>query len=203
MRKKYNQIGRSMVEMLGVLAIIGVLSVGGIAGYSKAMEKHKMNSFIESIRELMYSIDTELYQKNIGVGAQLSPAVRIFEKLNLIPNNMKVVNDSTIVFLPYKSNVQILFSDNGNYIRITASNLPPDLCANFFLSVSDWGDDNMLWTGVIMNPNNPDGVHWRDNAIYYPGGNINHFGNAQKIMEVCEQNEHDDSGIMIERYFRK
>ena len=32
-------VGRSMIEMLGVLAIVGVLSVGGIAGYSKAMEK--------------------------------------------------------------------------------------------------------------------------------------------------------------------
>ena len=29
---KKNESGRSMVEMLGVLAIIGVLSVGGIAG---------------------------------------------------------------------------------------------------------------------------------------------------------------------------
>ena len=29
---KKSQIGRSMIEMLGVLAIIGVLSVGGIAG---------------------------------------------------------------------------------------------------------------------------------------------------------------------------
>ena len=37
------QNGRSMVEMLGVLAIIGVLSVGGIAGYSKAMTKFKIN----------------------------------------------------------------------------------------------------------------------------------------------------------------
>ncbi len=27
------QCGRSMIEMLGVLAIIGVLSIGGIAGY--------------------------------------------------------------------------------------------------------------------------------------------------------------------------
>ena len=34
--KKNDQTGRSMVEMLGVLAIIGVLSVGGIAGYSKS-----------------------------------------------------------------------------------------------------------------------------------------------------------------------
>ena len=40
---KRNQLGRSMIEMLGVLAIIGVLSVGGIAGYSKAMEKWKIN----------------------------------------------------------------------------------------------------------------------------------------------------------------
>ena len=35
--------GRSMVEMLGVLAIIGVLSVAGITGYSYAMAKHKAN----------------------------------------------------------------------------------------------------------------------------------------------------------------
>ena len=37
-----NCVGRSMIEMLGVLAIIGVLSVGGIAGYSKAMEQYKI-----------------------------------------------------------------------------------------------------------------------------------------------------------------
>ena len=35
--------GRSMVEMLGVLAIIGVLSVGGIYGYTVAMRKYKAN----------------------------------------------------------------------------------------------------------------------------------------------------------------
>ena len=38
-----SQNGRSMVEMLGVLAIIGVLSVGGIAGYSAAMRKYRAN----------------------------------------------------------------------------------------------------------------------------------------------------------------
>ncbi|MBR3502260.1 MAG: hypothetical protein IKO06_05070 [Alphaproteobacteria bacterium] len=43
------QNGRSMIEMLGVLAIIGVLSVGGIAGYSKAMQKYRINKTIEQI----------------------------------------------------------------------------------------------------------------------------------------------------------
>ena len=46
---KTNHIGRSMVEILGVLAIVGVLSVGGIAGYSTAMNKYKMNKQNEQI----------------------------------------------------------------------------------------------------------------------------------------------------------
>ena len=39
--------GRSMIEMLGVLTIIGVLSIGGIAGYSKAIETYKLNRLVE------------------------------------------------------------------------------------------------------------------------------------------------------------
>ena len=46
---KNDQRGRSMVEMLGVLAIIGVLSVGGIAGYSAAMDKLKLNKYATDI----------------------------------------------------------------------------------------------------------------------------------------------------------
>ena len=45
---RVNEQGRSMIEMLGVLAIVGVLSVGGIAGYSKAMNKFKTNKKIKS-----------------------------------------------------------------------------------------------------------------------------------------------------------
>ena len=34
-----------MIEMLGVLAIVGVLSVGGIAGYNLALLKIGLRSF--------------------------------------------------------------------------------------------------------------------------------------------------------------
>ena len=44
---KTSQSGRSMVEMLGVLAIVGVLSVGGINAYSTAMKKHKANELLK------------------------------------------------------------------------------------------------------------------------------------------------------------
>ncbi len=52
------QSGRSMIEMLGVLAIIGVLSVGGIAGYSKAMMKYRINKTIEQITLIAGNIRT-------------------------------------------------------------------------------------------------------------------------------------------------
>lgn len=53
---KINQKGRSMVEMLGVLSIIGVLSVGALAGFNKAMMKHKLNKQAEQLSVLLISI---------------------------------------------------------------------------------------------------------------------------------------------------
>ena len=49
MKFKKSQSGRSMVEMLGVLAIIGVLSVGGIAGYSLSMRRHRANGVVDYV----------------------------------------------------------------------------------------------------------------------------------------------------------
>ena len=55
---KNDQRGRSMVEMLGVLAIIGVLSVGGISGYSKAMAKFKLTKAQDQISMLLMNVRT-------------------------------------------------------------------------------------------------------------------------------------------------
>ena len=56
--RQTNPIGRSMIEMLGVLAIIGVLSVGGIAGYTKAMEKIHVNKIVNMISDISATIKT-------------------------------------------------------------------------------------------------------------------------------------------------
>ena len=44
-----NESGRSMSEMLAVLAIIGVLSVGTIAGFRHMMNKQRINDIINTI----------------------------------------------------------------------------------------------------------------------------------------------------------
>lgn len=58
MKMRSEQTGRSMVEMLGVLAIIGVLSVGGIAGYSKAMAKYKLTKAMDQVSTTVTNIRT-------------------------------------------------------------------------------------------------------------------------------------------------
>ena len=48
-----------MVEMLGVLAIVGVLSVGGVYGYGVAMKKHKANELLHQASMLATTISAQ------------------------------------------------------------------------------------------------------------------------------------------------
>ena len=82
--------GRSMVEMLGVLAIIGVLSVGAISGYSKAMLKYKLNKQTEAMNLLLNN------------AMQLRPPMpdegdtfysELLSKLNLLPDGIRLFSD--------------------------------------------------------------------------------------------------------------
>ena len=61
--KSKSQNGRSMVEMLGVLAIIGVLSVGGVYGYGVAMKKHKANELLHQASMLATTISAQIQSK--------------------------------------------------------------------------------------------------------------------------------------------
>lgn len=95
------QIGRSMTEMLGVLAIIGVLSVGSIAGYSKAMFKYKMNKYalsyntlLNDLLDIKNSLDTN-GGKNEG-GNTIHYYGNFFKKLNKIPEGFKYVSDEEL-----------------------------------------------------------------------------------------------------------
>ena len=102
------EIGRSMIEMLGVLAIIGVLSVGGIAGYSKAMQKCKINKTVEGysylIAGLLEHIDDfrPLRYNNGTENDDHRYYLRdVIQGLNLVPEGWKV--NSSGIFVKTKS----------------------------------------------------------------------------------------------------
>ena len=84
--------GRSMVEMLGVLAIIGVLSVGAIAGYSKAMSKYKLNKQAEQISWLLNAMYR--YKDLLGQNPHRESFVPYLKKLGEIPQEM--IKDNSV-----------------------------------------------------------------------------------------------------------
>lgn len=94
---RVNEQGRSMIEMLGVLAIVGVLSVGGIAGYSKAMAKFKTNKVIDQVNTISTNIRTLYSSQRNYSGLNNGTAI----KMALIPSEM-YQPDSQITTLPQK-----------------------------------------------------------------------------------------------------
>ena len=105
--------GRSMIEMLGVLAIIGVLSVGGIAGYSKAMEKFKLN---QAVKDYTYVTQNILEQSDNLTKSTTSSLTEICLSMNIIPPTWTLSRVTNIgkVFADNLGNSVDIFKDNTN-----------------------------------------------------------------------------------------
>lgn len=84
---KKSHSGRSMIEMLGVLAIIGVLSAGGIAGYSTAMENYKVNKFIQMISFAASATERVFTTRKDGTYQEEIPMTMLC-KLRILPDEI-------------------------------------------------------------------------------------------------------------------
>ena len=131
--KIYNQSGRSMIEMLGVLAIVGVLSAGGIAGYSMAMQSYKTNALIEKIQVMatqtrsLYKGNYEQIGKNRATGAQM------------LINAGKL----TDVNNPFGGTLGTMHSNWGDAFDIRVSGgVSVETCMD--LLQTDWGDSGVF-----------------------------------------------------------
>ena len=157
--------GRSMVEMLGVLAIIGVLSVGAMSGYSKAMFKYKLNKMSEQYNQIISAMIAYARQFKIDSpdaddnGSYAITAM--YNKLGLIPEEMKLpTTDDTLVDV-FSNEVWIAYETTGDtlytMLQIDKSDQNLSICRQFFLiakefhediyvasSLSDWGNENSL-----------------------------------------------------------
>ena len=137
--KHNEQSGRSMIEMLGVLAIIGVLSVGGIAGYSKAMNKFKTNKVADNVSMLVANIKTLYAQQNTYADLDNANAV----SMGVVPDELGT--DASNLTNAFNGPVDIHVSGststaNANDDKafvIYFGNLSREACIT--LATNDWG----------------------------------------------------------------
>ena len=136
--KNFNENGRSMVEMLGVLAIIGVLSVGGIAGYSKAMNKYKINKTTDQISMLVANIRTLFSSQGNYDGLTNQQA----KKFGVVPNDMYTKVSSDDITNAFGGDVTIAeaggrIAGDKEAFLITYDGLSSEACVT--LATGDWG----------------------------------------------------------------
>ena len=103
---KNNQSGRSMIEMLCVLSIIGVLTIGAMAGYRRMISKYYANKTVQYITTLVTEIKTAYAQQ---------------PSFNGISN--EIVMGMGIVPREFGTNPAKLVNPYGGVVNIFASNL--------------------------------------------------------------------------------
>ena len=168
---KNDQKGRSMVEMLGVLAIIGVLSVGGISGYSKAMAKFKLTKAQDQISMLLMNIRTAFATSPSYEGLNNTTAV----SFAIAPGDMYSGDLAAISNVHHLNNAfggeAHVFScdtepaSNGEMAELSCAGIVEDNSSQFFavamsglgreacvsLLSSDWGTDGLVSVQVATS----------------------------------------------------
>jgi type II secretory pathway pseudopilin PulG len=135
-----NEQGRSMIEMLGVLAIVGVLSVGGIAGYSKAMNKFKTNKMIDQVNMVATNIRTLYSSQRTYEG--LNNAVA--KKTGSVPAEMYTDESNSAITNAFGGKMYIApakQSDTSNDSFVIAiTQIPQAACVS--IATTEWGGDS-------------------------------------------------------------
>ena len=127
-----------MIEMLGVLAIIGVLSVGGIAGYSKAMMKFKTNKTIDQIAMTVTTIRTLYAQQKNYKGLDTSNAYAMGITDDAMGKSGTLTNAfGGGVHISYDKSGAIGETEDAGAFIVTFGGLPREACVA--IATNDWG----------------------------------------------------------------
>ena len=180
-----NNHGRSMVEMLGVLAIIGVLSAGALKGYSDAMFKYKMNQTID-ITTKMFQRFEEINQKDWGSSTSEGGSVTIYAD--------ETVSWGLLEECDIEYGDRCRLPVGGVYIELTET--PEDghygIFDFFFNSAKECiAFASVHWEQMLPSewwyPNGSVSVGY-DYYLYYPAEGINTIPTASQIANACQNN---------------
>ncbi len=134
---KTNESGRSMIEMLGVLAIIGVLSVGGIAGYSKAMMKFKINKTLDQIAMTVTNIRTMYAQQNNYSGLNNALAISLGMVDEAMGKSGSALNSPFGAVSIGTDDAGTIAGNTTTAFTITLNNVPKEACVA--IATNSWG----------------------------------------------------------------
>jgi len=141
---KINESGRSMIEMLGVLSIIGILSTSGISLYSKAMYKRRVSQVIDQISEISNNIHN-VYMSRRNYKDLAIPESKEKDKHKIVPEAMWAKNGTKEIVASALHGAEITFGardDNNRFYISTTTGDDKEACIS--LVTADWGEGNYV-----------------------------------------------------------
>ncbi len=170
MFKFHNESGRSMVEMLGVLAIVGVLSIGGIAGYTAAMNTQRANDAVTHALRLA----------TLASGKRLMSPTAVLEPSELAGTGFEFANDGTDGFTLTISNLSpaVIAKINKMKTDLAAATVSDDGNSVTFKFKNDLGsEEEVVEVGDVASDHRDASC---TNGTYYDTGSY---------IAVCANNE--------------
>lgn len=186
---KFCELGRSMVEMLGVLAIIGVLSVGAISGYSKAMFKYKLNKELTGYSWLINHLNASktLYTKV----AEYTYLVPYLNKTNSIPEGFTIYEQSWLYdVFGLKSRIytrgqniifEVTLAQQGQTGKENSS-----LCYNFFSDLLIPSAESLYQVSMYLPNENSPATKYGSSYCKPSSGNCLHSMDLDAIYNYCQ-----------------
>lgn len=128
MIQKTNESGRTMMEMLGVLAIIGVLTTGAISSINFGMQSVRANMIFNLVEESaqavrdVYSYDRTYHSDAGNMKKRICPS----ETAGILPD--KCNNSGTNATIPTPYGTLEIKPDDESGFQIVVNNLPKNVC---------------------------------------------------------------------------
>ena len=189
--------GRSMVEMLGVLAIIGVLSVGAMSGYSKAMFKYRLNKQAEQINQVMMAL---IQYRSIFTSVENHVSiVPTLIQFNALPPEM-IRNNKAPLYDVFDIPIRITRTDGDSVYFIfgisKTSDTSHEICRNILEAFKAY-ESEMYAIGVnsttAEDTNQQDWYYGPSSPLYKTRGI--YMLDVMKMQSVCEKCDKNSCGI--------
>ena len=145
---KHGESGRSIIEMIGVLAIIGILTVGGIAGFSRAMTRNKINKTIDQVQTLTTNMRSLFASQRKTLELSGAEAYKLGLLTDETWNGTRTTN-------PFGGEINFgkgsISGQTERSFTIEYTGLPTDACVS--IATAEWGADSSsglirMWIGT-------------------------------------------------------
>ena len=134
-----NEKGRSMIEMLGVLAIVGVLTVGSLSMVGKARQQYNISQILGEATTLISNARKMAcdYEEDYG------SYTNMLYRSEAYPDGMTVTtNDGAATEFVLTADATLAITGTNNQFTVVIGDLPESVCVA--IMTADWNSGNLI-----------------------------------------------------------